>query len=408
MTVLKTPKFITVQQAESYAAHAGFNQSIVPGTNYTQQQVIVAIAISESSLNINSYNPLDPYTGSYGVLQINGVHFLNTGFSVEQAYDPQESFNYAYKLSNNGKNFKDWSTFNDNTYKKHIPIIATTSIMLPSNGWWNFNRYDHLGEPDKYGGFPKPDTNILTPDNYPVANILNGVVSGINSPNGSIPDYGAVVTIKLDKALNSLATHIAFLHLADVTVRLGQRVQVGDIIGHAGGNAAAGSQKAALGFALYHGNYYGYDGWEYMTYDNVTNKLNPVPLLDSIASGDQLSDFNLNSSFSLGNTSSVIKEFVKNTKEMINLTPNSDVVEVLVYIDNLLSIRNPFEVTAKDNNPFSWMGDLLYITFVTDLTALLIRAGIFALGGYMLFKVVDASLSITNIIGPKNDNNGPV
>src|SRR5713101_5499443 len=152
--------------------------------------------------------------------------------------------------------------------------------------WYTFPRVDNIGSPDPFGGFPKPDSNIQTPDNYPITALLSGVVSGINSPSGTIPTFGAVVTIKLDHALNSLATHTVYLHLASVApgLHIGSHVNAGDLIGQSGGSAAAGSQKAPVGFALYSGDYYGYgSAWGNMTKANLLGPLNPVSLLNQIA-----------------------------------------------------------------------------------------------------------------------------
>jgi murein DD-endopeptidase MepM/ murein hydrolase activator NlpD len=405
MTVpLYPPKYITVPQAESYASHAGFSNVLVKGTSYTQIQVIVAIAVAESSLNIYAYNPLDPYGGSYGVLQINGVHF-NNNLTIQDAYNPQKAFNYAYQLSERGTNFNPWGTYTNGSWKQHIPIIQQSGSTLPSDGWWNFRRIDNIGMPDPFGGFPKPDSNIMTPDGYPIANILPGVVSGINNPNGTIPDFGATVTIKLDTPINNLATHIAFLHLQDVTVRVGQKVYPGDIVAHAGGNKAAGAQKVQLGFALYHGDYYGVDGWQYMTKENLLSKLNPVPVIESITSGNIL----LSSAFgdSLGSQSAAGMKFVQDAilkaSTKVKLKPDEDVVATLVYLDGLLQVQNPFDVTQNDNNPLNWLGDFLYVAFVVDLVALTLRLLLFALGAYILFKVMNRYINLNTIVIGRTD-----
>jgi hypothetical protein len=405
MPILHAPKYISVQEAESYAAHAGFSNANVAGTKYTQIQVIVAIAIAESSLNIYAYNPLDPYGGSFGVLQINGAHF-NANMNENDAYNPQKAFNYAYLLSQRGTNFNPWGTFTNKSYLQHIPIIQQTGNILPDVGWWTFQRYDHIGEPDRFGGFPKPDSNIQVPDGYPIANILPGIVSGINSPNGTIPAFGATVTIKLDKPLNDLADHISFLHLEDVTVRQGQRVQPGDIIGHSGGNRAAGTQKVVLGFALYHGEYYGIDGFQYMTLENLTGngKLNPVPLLDSLSTGNILQS---ESFTGLGtNNAAFVQDAIKKVSDKVKLTPDENVYNVLVYLDDLLAVKNPFDITQGNNNPFSWLGDFLYITFVVDLVALTLRIFIFLLGAYLLFKIFNQMTNVTAFLGSVGNSNG--
>lgn len=156
---------------------------------------------------------------------------------------------------------------------------------ISSNPWWTYSRVDGYGSPDPFGGFPKPDSNIQYPAGAPVAALLPGTVSGINAPNGSVPPYGAVVTIKLDQPLNKLATHTAYLHLSrPYNVKVGQHVSAGDLIGFNGGINAAGSQKVPLGFALTSTDYYGYGaGWK----QNLGNaNLDPTGLLGAAQSGN--------------------------------------------------------------------------------------------------------------------------
>ncbi len=146
--------------------------------------------------------------------------------------------------------------------------------------WYTYPRIDNYGAPDPYGGFPKPDSNILVPENTPITSPLAGVVSGINAPDGFLPAWGAVVTIKLAVPYNSIADHIAFLHLTSITpgLHVGSPISAGQQIGVGGsGPNALGAQKAALGFAFYHDAYYGY-GPTWAQYDG-SSQLNPVAFL---------------------------------------------------------------------------------------------------------------------------------
>ena len=61
------------------------------------------VAKCESTLNPRAHNPRDPHTGSYGLFQINGVHFLYSnsmfyGHSVSDFYDPAFNIRAAHKL----------------------------------------------------------------------------------------------------------------------------------------------------------------------------------------------------------------------------------------------------------------------------------------------------------------------
>jgi len=402
MGSIGAPQYITVQQTEAYAAQAGFNNSIVPKSKYapgnlTQIQTIVGIAGAESHLNIRAYNPSDPNGGSYGLLQINGAHFHLGGTSEHAALDPLSAFQYAYVLSNHGQNFLPWGTFTNGLYRSNIPNIPTSATILPATGWWTFPRIDNLGQPDPFGRFPKPDSNIQVPDNYPIATILSGTVSGINNPNGSIDPWGAAVTLRLDNPINSLATHIAYLHLSKITVRLGQHVQVGDLVGYNGGNAAAGVQKVPLGVALYSGAYYGHDGWNLQTLQNLAGPLNIVPLLDSAKQGTLLQGYTAPPPYTSNTFLTTFFSTAKTTFTNItaSISPNADVVVVLDVLDSTMQFTNPLEAMQGDPNPLDWFGEVAYAISL-DFVALTLRALVLFLGVYMCFKVVN---QLTNITG---------
>lgn len=431
MASIGTPQYITPEKAAQYAAQAGFSNQIVSGTKYTQIQIITAIASAESGLDVHAFNPSDPNGGSFGILQINGFWFGH-GISQQGALNALQSFQFAYTaISHHGTNFNDWSTFKSGVYKNKVLNLpgqgSTPLATLPADGWWTFPRIDNLGLPDSYGGFPKPDSNIQVPDNYHIETILSGTVSGINAPGGNVDAWGASVTIRLDNPLNDLATHIAFLHLANVTVRMGQHVNVGDRIGYNGGNFAAGSQKVPLGVALYHGEYYGHDGWQYMTVQNLTGKgkLNIVPLLDAAKSGS-LSTFvpNWSASGAGGNNASPfsfasqpfgLSTFLQQSSQVTSkvagaITPGTDVAVVLEVIDLVMKVINPFQIfintdvtgndpstLINDPNPLDWFGEFAYaLSF--DITALTIRGLLLFIGAYMCFKVVNKTIDLTGTI----------
>ena len=146
--------------------------------------------------------------------------------------------------------------------------------------WYSYSRIDNYAVfPDPDGSFPKPDSNIQVPAGQAITALASGVVSGINAPDGSNPNFGQVVTVKLDNALNPVATHMAYLHLNGIpgNLAIGQRVNAGDVVGYAGANP----QNAATGFALYNGDYYGF-GPSWLTYVGSPS-LNPVPFLNSLS-----------------------------------------------------------------------------------------------------------------------------
>ena len=134
---------------------------------------------------------------------------------------------------------------------------------------------------------PKADLNFQLPAGYPILNILPGTVTGIDAPDGSMPAWGSVVTIKLDTPLNIVATHEAYLHLYQPApnLKVGQHLGPGDLVGYNGGSAAAGTQKVPLGFALFNGDYYGY-GPSWSQYLG-SPQLDPTQLIDQYSSGQK-------------------------------------------------------------------------------------------------------------------------
>ena len=111
MTILPT------LSVKSYLQKAGFKEPALSSG--------ITIVGRESSNNTLAKNLNDPNHGSYGLWQINGSHIIDFGgsdISLQQAYDPQISSNYAYYLSNGGSDWSPWwISSNGNTLPKSPP-----------------------------------------------------------------------------------------------------------------------------------------------------------------------------------------------------------------------------------------------------------------------------------------------
>lgn len=151
--------------------------------------------------------------------------------------------------------------------------------------WYTYNRIDNYGYyPDPEGAFPKPDSNIIgLPDGTPITALGSGTISGINNPFilGAVPSWGQVITVKLDQPYNSVATHMAYLHLGSIApgISLGQHVDVGDVLGYSGSSVSG----AATGFAFYNGDSYGY-GPSWSQYVG-SSQLDPTAFLNIVQMG---------------------------------------------------------------------------------------------------------------------------
>lgn len=146
--------------------------------------------------------------------------------------------------------------------------------------WWTFPRIDNFGMIDPAGPYWKPDTNVQVPGYYPIAAILPGTVTSVQQTG-----WGqTVVTVKLDNALNSLATHTFYEHMSSANVQVGQRVTQGTLIGY---NNPSGA--VPLGFGLYSGDVYGSgSAWTALQNDlkpGGAGLLNPVSLINQVKAG---------------------------------------------------------------------------------------------------------------------------
>jgi Lysozyme like domain len=281
------PHIITPAQCAQLAANAG-----VSGDNLV---IAVAIAMAESGLDTTIVSaPNTNGTTDYGLWQVNSVH---SEYDTAKLIASDGVYNAAamFTLSSKGTVWQPWSTYNNGAYLANMTAARGAVVGIKPGGggggggtgpkaWYCYPRIDGLGGVEPFGNYPKPDSNIQIPAGYLVTSLLDGVITDID--HGS--PWSCVVTCHLDKAINSLATSIAYIHLrADVAVRIGQHVKIGDTIGYNGFAQAEGSEKVPLGIALYHGDSYGKGaGWADMTKANLQGPLNPVPLIVAACKDD--------------------------------------------------------------------------------------------------------------------------
>ena len=355
---------LSANQIAGYAQQAGFT-----GSSLTTA-VAIALAESQPSGNTQSYNPeiaagTPVGSGSRGLWQIYG--YVHPQYNNDSLYDPLTNARAAYAISQQGHNFNAWSTYTNGSYLSKMAqaqagIQGSTSISMSTvvNAdkvkWVSYPRIDNLGGVEPFGGFAKPDTNIQLPALFPVQALLPGTVTALDGGNVA---WGAVVTIRLDTPLNSLATHTAYLHLNSTKVRVGQHVNVGDTIGLNGGSAAAGSQKVPLGFALYNGDHYGLgSAWALETAQNLQGPLNPVPYIEAAKNGTLLTTGGTQGElFSTSVTS--IQNGVQLAHDLVNEIPGfTGICEALDAVEQFV----PFQLPTQAQN------DINTATQNTDVT----------------------------------------
>jgi hypothetical protein len=118
--------YLTPAQISYYAQNAGF----------TGQDLItaVAIALAESSGNLNNYNPetaagAPQGQGSYGLWQIYLYkHPEDAGVNL---FDPQTNANAAFAIYSAAGGFTPWTTYNSGAYQAYLVPAASVAPSMP-------------------------------------------------------------------------------------------------------------------------------------------------------------------------------------------------------------------------------------------------------------------------------------
>ena len=280
--------------------------------------------------------------------------------------------------------------------------------------------------PGTAGYYPKPDINIQCPDGTPITALLPGVISGINSSDGHVPAWGACMTIRLDKPVNAVATHMAYLHLEPLEshFQIGQHISKGDVIGYSGGQTAAGSEHVPVGIALCDGDIYGETGFRDQYLGSAW--LDPSGVLKAAGNAGT-------------GTSQTPGEMLTNAFQAIR--PDENVAQLLWSLDVALRVQNPFVAanTAAANaqpikadiagpnipflnkplfdlpvtvpnqiaDPFIWLGDVAE-ALLQNFAAVFVRTLFIVFGIMILYVVVQASMlsQINQVLEPVGGASG--
>ena len=106
-TVCVQAPILSVLEARTCAMIAGFSRSSL--------RTIVAIAIAESSLRTNAIGVV----GEVGILQF--ALYYHPEVSRSCALNAECSFQAAYFLSNGGRDFTAWTTYDNGAYLRYLP-----------------------------------------------------------------------------------------------------------------------------------------------------------------------------------------------------------------------------------------------------------------------------------------------
>lgn len=303
----------------------------------------------------------------------------------------------------------------------HLP---NNTMILPSQGWWDAPIIDNWGQyPDPEGPFAKPDLNILLPANYPIVAPLPGKITGINAPDGSVPFFGATITVRMDKPINTVAVSYSFLHLQRIQpgLQVGMHINAGQVLAYGGAGQTAGVSKAAVGFALYPGDNYGF-GPEWVQYiqrpsHTIDPRLDPHPLYNSIKNGSIGIDFAQNfSTFPVGLNSAPSSNQGLLNKVSVAFKPNESVAAFFTGIDEIVQVVNPVPTStdvdqldilgATFPNPISWVADLLFNLFIVDGPAVLIRSILIIVGVLICYRVISSAIGVSIAKGASTSGPG--
>ncbi len=157
-----------------------------------------------------------------------------------------------------------------------------------SSPWYTFSWLENFGTIDPQGNYWKPDVNVQAPGGAPITALLPGTVTDVRRTG-----FGqGTITIKLDQAINSLATHTFYEHLGSTNVQVGQRVSTGTLLGY---NNPSG--QVPVGFGFYSGDIYGSgSAWNTLQQDLAPGGkglLNPGKIF-GVPEGGSLNSANLN------------------------------------------------------------------------------------------------------------------
>lgn len=423
---------LSKQQIEQYASQAGFTGQAL--------NIITAIAQAESLGNTCAENLSDPHGGSFGLVQINGIHIKDASpESVPEitflcAYDPLCAMQFAYKLSNHGTKWTDWGTYTNGKYKNYLTSPAPAQLTQPE---WvkpfmsksvatieaTFNHYPTSSEGWVEGGVdwsPPAGTPItaLLPGQvvgagYFCKNPANFCASSIETCGGSVISYG-VVTIRSKNPYQNIVPgsmiDIYYQHiLIDPSIKIpvcngssNQFVNAGQVIG-----AVNPRFNIEVGINV------SQDGWGTiwgLKSSSVGPHVDPIPYLYNLiqSGGGAYSGTGGNFSSSSTNPFVATASFIRNS---VMLSPDASVIGFLAAIDDVLSLRNPFvmdsqqEAAIQDelNIPVigtvSFSDPVKYIEDVTlnmarDLGAAIFRLMFITLGIFICFKVFGSFLGL--------------
>lgn len=221
---------LSASQARSYAASAGFAGNAM--------NIIVAIAMAESSLNTDAKHTNSDESIDRGLLQINSRWHPEVSDSC--AYDPACAMRAGYTISSKGSNFSAWATYTSGVYLRYLSGGGSAAGNLPGSGtttsakpWYKYpvthGYYNNFVA--GVGDTPHWAIDYATPMDTPLSFLESGTIV-----KADYQLWGGEVFLRPDKG----GPEEYHYHLDEIDVKVGQHVQAGQRIGLSGGQTSGG------------------------------------------------------------------------------------------------------------------------------------------------------------------------
>ena len=383
---------LTVSQAYYYAGQAGFNTNA--------QKIIVAIAQAETGGTLDTLAKSPPNSdGSIdrGVLQINSrAHAEYTDSCV---YDPQCAFNAAFVISQNGTNFRPWCTaWSDGAcgsrggkylgsgapYQKYLASNAnpsnanqTIADVFHAKGLWLWWEQNGGKGTNLYNGVTEKGIDYANVFGTPIGVAVGGKIVRLVHHTDS---QGDVTELQAADGSVWLYQHIT------AKVKVGDTLGVGGIIGTENGLPIDQFSTGAHIEVRYcpPGRWNpGIDSW-------VEPWVNPFAIFSTLSTQNS-GKVDTGGNIALGALANI----------PIKLAPNANVTGVLIAIDELGHIRNPFDLGPDGGgdsipiitgisgttfpDPIKWLG-LVGSNVFNDTRAMGFRLLLLLVGAFLLYK----------------------
>lgn len=335
---------LNIAQLRSLAQQAGLKGNAI--------NIAAAIAMAESGGRTDAH-ALTPYENSWGLWQINLL--AHPQYTAAQMQTPSGNARAMVAISNGGTNWNPWTTYTSGRYLQYLNGTGTTPSVKTGNAngfplgqctWWADERYHQL-------------TGYYVPWNGNAYQWYQGAVSSGWQTSATPP-----------KGIPSI-------------IVMQPNVQGASSLGHVGvvekvnnnGTVTVSNMNWATGPVLQ--TVQGYPIRQ--TTINVGAGIGFV-----WASGS-------------GNTSTNgLMDFTTNAVKAFNLAPNANVTELLVAMDDYLTLVNPFDVQGvqQDNvagvtfgDPVDWLTKF-GTNLVDDTSALILRGLFILLAAFLMYNVL--------------------